>query len=112
MWSKKRMPVATRAFPRPWRFSFRRMSVSFVLRWIVAVRGILICLRRRLSGGRFPLLSNGLQQAAHFGSRSDSDSNESRAHVPATVSEKDALGLELSKERGAAGAEIGQQEIA
>src|SRR5882672_1663886 len=101
MWSKKRMPVATRAFPRPWRFSFRRMSVSFVLRWIVAVRGILICLQCRLSGGRLPLLSNGLQQAAHFGSRSDSDSNESRADVFASVAQEDALPLEHSKERGA-----------
>ena len=55
----------------------------------------------RILAARFPLLSNGLQQAAHFGARSDSDSNESRAHVLATVAEKDALGLELSKERGA-----------
>src|SRR5882724_3826370 len=66
----------------------------------------------RILAARFPLLSNGLQQAAHFGVRSDSDSNESRPDIFATVAEKDALGLELSKERGAGGAEIGQQEIA
>src|SRR6267143_7269507 len=112
MWSKKRMPVAMRAFPRPSRSSFRRMSVSFVLRWIVAVRDILICLQRRFSGRRFPLLLNGMQQAAHFGARSDSDSNESRAHVLAAAAQKDALLLELSKERRARQSEIGEQEIA
>src|SRR5215467_1659492 len=99
MWSKKRIPVVIRAFPRPSRSSFSRMSVSFVFRWIVAVRAIFNSREPPRSRRRLPFLSNDLEQLSHLRGSSHGDAHEPAAHILAAIAKQDSLFFQLAKKR-------------
>src|SRR5206468_2748418 len=86
MWSKKRIPVAMRDFPRPSRFRRMRISVSLVWRWIVAVLGM----------GSAEMLDL-LEQALHFLLRSDGDAHKAGAELFGAFAQENAATLELLK---------------
>src|SRR5690242_556291 len=112
MWSKKRIPVVMQAFPRPSRLSFSRMSVSFVFRWIVAMRPILnLFCSGAFSPRRLPFLSDELQQPLHFCGSSDGDADEATLHVFASVAKQNALPFQLAKKRRSRGTKICQKKI-
>src|ERR1700733_8929995 len=97
------MPVVVREAPRPSRLRRRWMSVSFVLRWIVAVRGILFSLT-------FVEALDQFEKAPHLLLRADGDADVTWGDVFA-VAENDSLFGEIGDQTGAGGAEIDEDEI-
>src|SRR5271155_1345637 len=101
MWSRKRIPVATRALPRPSRFSRTRMSVSFVFRWSVAVLGIVI----------LPVAPDFLHQPFHFVFRSNGNTHKSSAHVFRAFAQQNSAALESSEQFRPLRSEVRQQKV-
>src|SRR5580658_303854 len=96
------MPVVTSDFPCPSRFSFRRMSVSFVRRWMAADRGMIT----------LPVSLDQFQQAFHFFLCADADAHEASANVFRAIAQQDALFQQLRTHFRSSRTEIGQKKIA
>src|SRR6202451_4582312 len=97
------MPVAMRDLPRPARLSRSFISVSFVLRWIVTVRGMLLS----------PAFGEALDQfedALHLVLLPDTDADVAGGDVSAVAQDNFLFG-KVGDEIGSSGAEIDENEI-